>query len=414
MALATIWFGLERATSPLRRMWRSDDALDRYALVHMGSAAGDSLVAIALADTVFFSIPVGEAQLRVAAYLALTMAPLAVAGPFLVPLLDRAGPRRAMSVAAAAGRASIALYAAAQLDTLLLFPTAFLLLVLSRVHGIAKNGLTMGYAGPGRDLVKANARLGRMAVAGAVLASLPGLAVLAIGGAAAVMYLSAAVYAFDVLLNLRLPHPRTPRVHGEVGPRGRLGALTAPALGAAGLRAASGYLLFLLAFALRREGQPAYWYVVLAGSALAGGFLADLLAPKLPQGVREEGIVVASLAAAGAAAVFAFQLFTLGVLAAFGAIAGAATEFGRLAFQSLMQRNAPGGAHGRVFVRYEVVFQLSWVGGALVPALLPLGFREGVLVLAALYAAVVAAYVAQPYIERHRAQASGEAPSGEP
>ena len=48
-------------------------------------------------------------------------APLAVAGPFLVPLLDRAGPRRVISFAAALGRAVVCLVAAPRFDTVLLF-----------------------------------------------------------------------------------------------------------------------------------------------------------------------------------------------------------------------------------------------------------------------------------------------------
>jgi hypothetical protein len=101
------------------------------------------------------------------------------------------------------------------------------------------------------------------------------------------------------------------------------------------------------------------------------------------------------LVAAGMAAFVAFRLFRLPVLALFAAVAGMATELGRLAFQSLMQRWAPGGSQGRVFVRYEVLFQLAWVGGALVAALLPvsigsttiipLTFRGGVFVLALVY-----------------------------
>jgi hypothetical protein len=38
-----------------------------------------------------------------------------------------------------------------------------------------------------------------------------------------------------------------------------------------------------------------------------------------------------------------------------------------------------------VFVRYEVSFQLAWVAGALLPALLPIPFRAGVAVLAVYY-----------------------------
>ena len=41
------------------------------------------------------------------------------------------------------------IYAAPRFDTLVLFPAALALLVLSKVHGITKNGLTIAYAGPG-------------------------------------------------------------------------------------------------------------------------------------------------------------------------------------------------------------------------------------------------------------------------
>ena len=101
-------------------------------------------------------------RVKVAAFLALTIAPLAVAGPFLVPLLDRAGPRRAISFGAAIGRAVVCVYAAPRFGTLLLFPCAFLLLVLSKVHAITKTGLAVAYAGPNEGLVRANARLGRI------------------------------------------------------------------------------------------------------------------------------------------------------------------------------------------------------------------------------------------------------------
>ena len=398
----------EAGLHPLRRMWSSDDPLDIYALVHMGSAAGDALVAIALADSIFFSLPVGDAKVKVALYLALTMAPIAVAGPLLVLLLDRAGPRRAISLASAAGRAAVAIYAAPRFGTLLLFPSVFLLLVLSKVHAITKNGLTMAYAGPNEGLVRSNARLGRLAVAGAILAAGPGLAFLRLGSASSVLYLASGVYGLATLLNLRLPHPRLPRVKGEVGPRGRLPALTAPAVGAAGLRSASGFLLFLLAFALRRSGEPTYWFAVLAAAGTAGGFLGDLVAPRLPSGVREEIVVVGCVLGAGLGALLAFSVFGLPFLAAFGVIAGVSTEFGRLAFQSLMQRHAPGGAYGRVFVRYEVIFQLAWVAGALLPAMLPLECRGGILILAAFYLVLGLGFLARPYLERRRAGSPAE------
>jgi hypothetical protein len=389
-------------TAPFRKMWDSDDPMDAYGLVHMASAAGDALVAIALADSVFFSVPVSETKLKVALFLGLTMAPLAVAAPLLVPLLDRTPFRRALSFASAAGRALAAVFAASRFSSVLLFPLAFAVLVLSRVHAITKNGLTMAYAPAHEGLVRANARLGRIAVAGVALASLPGLAVLKLGGAGSVLYVSGGVYAIAALLVFRLPEPEIPHVAGEVHPRGRVVSLTTSAAGMAGLRGASGFLLFLMAFALRGRGYPAYWFGVLAGCAVVGGFLGDVAAPRLPRALREEVVVFGALLAAGVAAFFAFAAFELWVLALFVGLVGMATEFGRLAFQSLMQRSAPVGAHGRVFVRYEVLFQVSWVAGAFLPAVLQIAFRPGVLILALFYLALGVTYLFRSFLSRRR------------
>ncbi len=388
---------------PIGRMWRSDAPLDEYGLVQLSSSGGDALVAIALAGSIFFDVPVGEAKTKVALYLVLTMVPLALAGPLLVPMLDRAGPRRAISLGASLGRAVVCLYGAPRISTLVLFPTAFLLLALTRVHAITRNGLVMAYAGRGDGLVRANARLGRIAVGGALLVSGPGLLMFRLGSATGVLYLAAGAYAVSTLLNLRLPHPRVPAGGArEVGRFGRLPQLTAPAIGAAGLRAASGFLLFALAFALRRSGEPAWWFGVLAAAALAGGLLGDLVAPRLPENLREEAVVVACVVGAGVGATLSFFAFSLPVLALFALAVGTSAELGRLAFQSLMQRLVPGGAHGRVFVRYEVVFQLAWVLGALIPSMLPIGFREGFLVLAGLYLVAGIGYLTPDLVARRR------------
>jgi hypothetical protein len=392
LALYAIVAGASGITHPIRRMWRSTNALDRYALCHLTSAAGDSLLAIALADSVFFSLPVGQAKWRVVTYLGLTMLPLAVAGPLLVVPLDRAGPRRLISFLAAVVRAGIAFSVAGRLDTVALYPAALAILVAARVHGITKNGLTMAFAGPGEGLMRSNARLGRVAVAGALVAAPFGVLAVRLWGPGGSMVLAAIVYSICALVTLRLPHPR---VHAEprpVGPRGRVAVLTGPAIGAAGMRAATGFILFLSAFAIRREGFPGAWFAAMAIAAAAGGFLADLLAPRLPETLREEFIVVGCTVAAGLGAFLAFQAFSLPVLAVFGLTAGAATELGRLAFQSLMQQHAPEGALGRVFVRYEVVFQLSWVAGAVGPAVLPIDFRAGILIIAGFYLALAGAW----------------------
>jgi hypothetical protein len=388
---------------PLGRMWHSPDAIDAYALVHLTSVAGDTLLAISLAESVFFSLPVDESRVRVALYLGLTMLPLALAGPLLVPILDRAGPRRSVTLGAAVGRGLLALYLAPHLTTLALFPLALGMLVLSKVHAIVKNGLTMAYASRDEGLIRANARLGRVAVAGAVGGAPIGFLALKTFGGAGPIYLAAAAYSISALLTFRLPHPRTtgaPAQAKQVGPRGAVPRLAGPAIGAIGMRAAGGFLLFLLAFALRSADVPAYWFGVVAGSGIVGAFLADVLAPGLPTETREEAVVIACVSGAGIGALLASQLFGLPLLALYALTAGAASEFARLAFQSLMQRYAPEGALGRVFVRYEILFQLAWVGGAFVPALLPISFRLGILLLALFYVVLGAAYVWRGYRRR--------------
>jgi len=375
---------------PLKRMWRSKDPLDTYALCHLTSVAGDALLGVALAGSIFFTIPVDQAKLKVAEFLILTMLPLALAAPLLVPLLDRAGPRRAISFAAAAGRAVVAVYAAPRFGTLLLFPCALVLLVLSKVHAITKNGLTLAYAPPQEGLMRANARLGRIAVFGAIAAVPVGYLFLKLfDGPAGPIYLAALMYAVSALLNVRLPHPGTKgSPKGDVGPRGRIPELTVPAIGAVGMRAAGGFLLFLLAFSLKTSHAPVYWFAILAFGGVAGGFVADILAPRMPTETREEVVVIACVSVAGVGALLAFALYGLPLLTVFALVGGAAAEFGRLAFQSLMQRYAPRGALGRVFVRYEVLFQLAWVAGAFLPAVLPINFRIGILILAGFYLAL--------------------------
>lgn len=364
---------------------KPEDPLKSYGLVHLTSAAGDALVALALADSIFFSLPVGEAKVQVALYLALTMAPLAIAGPLLVPLLDRGGFRRAISFLSGAGRAGAALWAAPHLDSLLLFPTIFAILAMSKIHAITKNGLTIAYAPRDRSLVTANARLNRFAVAGVVAASTVALPITRFFGPAPVLYLAAGVYGISALRNLWLRQPEVSALPASpVGRRGSVGRLAVAAAGTGAMRGAHGFLIFMLAFALRRAGDPEYWLGVLIIAGLAGAFAANVMAVRL-EGLTEETVVVSALLAAGAAGLVGLSIFSLPVLAVFTALAGASTEAGRLGFQSLMQRIAPEAAHGRVFVRYEVVFQLAWVAGALVPALSPITYRQGLGLLATFY-----------------------------
>ena len=132
----------------------------RLAEVQILHAAGDGMVAVALANTLFFAVPVGEARDKVALYLALTMAPFAVLSPLVGPWLDRRpGAYRVAILMGAAGRAILAVLLSTRTERLTLYPLAFGLLVLSRVHGVSRSALVPDALPPGKQPMWGNARL---------------------------------------------------------------------------------------------------------------------------------------------------------------------------------------------------------------------------------------------------------------
>lgn len=95
----------------------------RLALAHVLMTAGDTMFAVSLAGSLFFSISPTEAKDKVLLYLLLTMGPFAVVAPALGPVIDRSrGARRAMVVASALGRAVLCPFLARDIHSLLLFP----------------------------------------------------------------------------------------------------------------------------------------------------------------------------------------------------------------------------------------------------------------------------------------------------
>jgi hypothetical protein len=78
----------------------------RLAVVHLFSTAGDAMVTVALAGSVFVSVSLTAARGRTALGLLCTFLPFLVVGPLLGPLIDRTpGGRKAMLCVASLGRA---------------------------------------------------------------------------------------------------------------------------------------------------------------------------------------------------------------------------------------------------------------------------------------------------------------------
>ncbi len=379
---------------PLRRGTGTTEPFARLARAHALSSAGDTLVAIGLAGSLFFSISPDAARTRVILYLVLTMAPFAVVAPLLGPLVDRQrGGRRRMVVASLVARAVLCLLMADHVDGLLLFPLAFATLVLGKAYGVARASLVPVLVADERELVQANAKLTLVSGVVGFVASLPGVVLLQIG-APWVLLLGAIVFGTGGVVSLRIPtaRPSPPRTSEEKAElRGAKVLLAASAM--AVLRASVGFLAFLLAFSLRDDDAPAWWFGIVLGVSAVGALLGAAVAPPLRRRVREERILLGSLMAVSLAAVVALQIGGRPSAAFLGGFVGMAASAGRLCFDAIVQRDAPEADQARTFARFETQFQLAWVLGALVPVALTMPRSIGYGVLAVACTVAAAAYL---------------------
>jgi hypothetical protein len=382
----------------------------RLARTHAAAVAGDTLIALALADSLFFDIDPSAARSKVALYLALTVAPFAVVAPLIGPALDRArGGRRWMAIGANALRAVICVTMIGDLDNLLLFPEAFAVLVLSKSYHVAKSALVPTVVHSDAELVEANSRLSFLSGIMGFAAAVPGAILLASPARSeGVLVLAALVFALAAILGVSLPATRvavddtSPTEREELRGGGIL--LAASAMGL--LRGIVGFLTFLVAFALRTSGAETWQFgVVLAASGI-GSLLGSLVAPALRRNDMSEErilqIVLGATAGAGLVAAWVGGLVAAAVLASF---VGIAASCGKLAFDAVVQRDAPDANRGRSFARFETRFQLTWVVGAFIPVVVPIPMEVGFVVLAA-----CAAFALFSYLAGLRALARGQLP----
>lgn len=369
----------------------------RLARVQALMVAGDTLVAVALAGSLFFDIDPQAARSRVLLYLLLTMAPFAVVAPLIGPAIDRVrGGGRVMVMASAGGRALVCALMIVNLGSLLLFPLAFAVLVLGKTYHVTKSSLVPTVVTDDAELVEANAKLGLISGLVGFVAAVPGL-LLSLVGSSAVVGLAAVVFGVGFVAALALPRttvaatPIDDVERAELRSAGILLAASAMAI----VRATVGFLTFLVAFWFRRTDTPTAWYgLVLACSGL-GGLFASALGPAVRRRAREEVMLLGALVTAGGAALVALLLGGRPGAALLALAVGLAAATGKLAFDAIVQRDAPDANRGRSFARFETRFQLVWVVGAMVPVLVPGGIPQpiGYLLIAGACAAGTATYV---------------------
>jgi predicted MFS family arabinose efflux permease len=368
----------------------------RLVLANSGGVAGDAIFTVSLAGSLFFNVSVDAARPSILLYLVVTLAPFAIVGPFVGRIIDRfPGSQRGVMAVTNAGRALAMLAMSWHRTSLLFFPLAFVVLVLSKSSSVAKSSLVPWLVPEQSRLVAENARLSRMTAITAGCAGVIGAVVMQVADARAVLWLAAAVQFGAIWLALRVPQIAVPgldRVIEDV--ELRLGELSLAANSLCLVRGAVGCLTFLIAFALKVAGQPAWVFGFVMAAGGIGAFVGTYVAAYARRHVREELLLTAALGVAGAVTIVTGVQYQPTGAITIGFVVGVAACVGRQAFDSLTQRLAPDAEKGRAFARFETRFQVAWVSGALIAVLSTPRPRIGLAVLGTVLMAGAALYMA--------------------
>lgn len=363
-------------------------AFRRLAISYSANVAGDTLIALALANTLFFSVPTAQARTNVVAYLLVTVAPFAVIGPLLGSIFARfPGSYRVGLVMSSALRFLLAVVMIRAGSNFSLLIMAFFMLVLSRVHGISRSSvLPMALPQP-VALVSANARMARLGtIAGALVVPI-GVAATAYVGPWLTLVLAAVAFAWSSAgaISLRIDMTVDQRTRAEDGPPASIRHPASPRavrysrIATAIVRLLNGYLLLLMAFAFRDTGEGVVSFGLLLGAAGLGFALASYLATFLERRLREEPMVVAALALEAAAAFITAHVFGVWAAGALSLFAGLAWGIAKFGYDGLLQASVAPADRGRTFTRSETLFQMAWVIGAIVPVLIPIPTAFGLI-----------------------------------
>jgi hypothetical protein len=382
----------------------------RLARTHSLMAAGDAVMTVALADSLFLSISPDDARGKVLLFLLVSFLPFAVVAPTIGPVIDRMrGGRRMVVIVTAAGRVVIALLMLGRVDDLVLFPLVFAALVLQKTYYVSKAALVPTVVGHHTELVEANSKLALLSgVVGGVIV-MPAALVQKVVGVDATLLVDAALFAGALVTAFALP-----RQVVAAGPQAAIEVeeLHSPSVVQGAfvmtvLRAAVGFLFFLLAFWLRDQSAAMFWFALALTLSALATVGANALAPLIRTQVREERILVMVLAfvavASALAAVFGSVL--AGVLLAPAVNGGAA--LGRLAFDSIVQRDAPDANRGRAFARFELRFQLAWVVAGAFAVLADLPGVAGFVLMAVVLAAATVSTVRLTLLRARGGPATG-------
>lgn len=414
------------ARASAQDLFDQSTAFGRLALVHVLMMAGDTMVTVSLAGSLFFSVSPTEAKGKVLAYLLLTIAPFAVVSPVLGPLIDRSANGRRVLVALSAGvRIALCWMMSQNLNSYWLFPMAFFVLVSSKLYVVIRGALVpemartdqlrehsarvgqAGWPSEGVEQEKGfagfNAQLTLLGTLAGLVAGSVGAGLLKGVGAASVLIVAAFVYLAATVASVRLQQPTRQiremvtgltQVERDLNALSPLGdvevswGLSAAAL----MRFAVGFATFLLAFGLRRQHAGLSWFALALATSALGSLVGLAIVTRVRSAVRESTLLTLSLLATGTGAAVASAHPALVAQIVLAGWLGLCAAVAQPSFDAITQRNVAPGAQGRTFARFAVRQQLLWVSGAVIPVAITLQFSIGDRLLAILTVLAGAVY----------------------
>jgi hypothetical protein len=165
----------------------------------------------------------------------------------------------------------------------------------------------------------------------------------------------------------------------------------------AGMRAVAGFLTALVVFGFRREGAPVIWYGLVAVASVGGNFTGALLAPRLRFRLSERLLVGGAALLIGGTAIavtFVTGMHRRPAALVLAAVVAIGASLAKTAFDAIVQRDTLDRDRSRLFARFESIFQLAWVVGALLPTLIPIPLLVGFILTAATVLSTSGVFVA--------------------
>ncbi|MFV0633028.1 MFS transporter [Demequina sp.] len=429
----------------LRHLWRAR-GFRHLAYVRLLSQGGDGMFQVGIAAAFFFDPTMATTPEAIAAGFAVLLAPFTIVGPFVGPLIDRWQRQRILVVGNLVRLVlvgAIVLLLVWDTPTWALYAVALLTLSVNRFLLAAMTAGLPRVVAP-EDLLTANAVLPTLGTVSAALggtiggivtflmpdASDAGLASAALAGAGIAFGLAAWA---TLLIGHRDLGPANPLEKLRLGAQVReLGVELAQAVRylrarvtpfhALGVMAAQRLLygvMFVASILISREvlGDPSKpeealgRFTIVVGFAAVGFGLAAVLTPVLKERFsRHTWIVICLCIGAAGQVVLTVSAAPWALLSA-AVIVSFAVQGGKIAVDTIVQRDTEDHVRGRAFTLYDMAYNVAFISSAVIGGLvLPDdGYSRWVMgALVVVYLLVAAVFARAP---RAAAPAPGQAPA---